>query len=565
MKKSILLLCTAVMTLFFFSCEQKTVAASFVGTLDYIDTLIASNQVDEANKVLKTLSKHISTENQYLALSRRYIDLADFAQAESMLKKGLKEYPSNLELRAVLAHTLIRQNNVEKTEEALEVAYPLKGTKYGSFLAELVIQSTTDKSTYLSKDFIQYYIDAAHVTHDSTFLRNAALVYAINGEFQEAALLQPLELFYYEQPLFWAYIMYDAGNYSSALYDISLIDDSAETITMQADIFTYSAEYEKAYPLWQKIISDYPDFSPIAYTNASFYEHFTFNKQKQSDTLFNLVNKFPDYVPGLIEYAHFVVENSKPPQDDEMTAALRKSGAFSLSMEEDATFILPSIPDALKRVSDSLERTQDPQLFAESLVLQWQVESKTTQEKKNDLWFALEAHPENESINQLALWFFLYTNDKHSALQVFNSHLKRTYNTTDISSVIDTLSVWEAEFVAYMASQQLFTAYQEKEAYELAQKLYMRVFEEKKNTYSILMNVANMSNAANNSAEALLLYAQAVNYAVNSEDLAETHYRVAHIYADNADMRNASISLNYALSLDPGHTKARLLAREIGL
>ena len=83
-KKILLLLIPFV----FFSCGMTVEDASFTAKLDTIDKLIFQSQYTDAQKILKSIEGKSYTAFQYIAISKRYINMKNFESAEKILAKA---------------------------------------------------------------------------------------------------------------------------------------------------------------------------------------------------------------------------------------------------------------------------------------------------------------------------------------------------------------------------------------------------------------------------------------------------------------------------------------------
>ena len=89
-KKILLLLIPFV----FFSCGMTVEDASFTAKLDTIDKLIFQSQYTDAQKILKSIEGKSYTAFQYIAISKRYINMKNFESAEKILAKAYKKHPT---------------------------------------------------------------------------------------------------------------------------------------------------------------------------------------------------------------------------------------------------------------------------------------------------------------------------------------------------------------------------------------------------------------------------------------------------------------------------------------
>ena len=128
-KKILLLLIPFV----FFSCGMTVEDASFTAKLDTIDKLIFQSQYTDAQKILKSIEGKSYTAFQYIAISKRYINMKNFESAEKILAKAYKKHPKNPQVLAVYTWVLLQ---LEDFESASNISEKLIGTSYEGLYAE---------------------------------------------------------------------------------------------------------------------------------------------------------------------------------------------------------------------------------------------------------------------------------------------------------------------------------------------------------------------------------------------------------------------------------------------
>ena len=613
----------AAITCLFFSCAQVSETTSFLNKLDEADRYISQTQTDSALKILKKLEKKALNPLYAIGLYRRYMQLGESARAEKILTAALKRNPDNLELCAIYSSFLTRRGRLD---EAFKLARPLAGTKYGSIYSEVFLRKIIkdhdkkDFSFYASKDFLPVYFDAYNGSHDNGWLRNAAVVHLINGEYADAASLTPSDKKSAADALFWALSLYDAGKYGDAAENLltcrylseqkkssgsALVDDNLtyylpekgcisqiEVSSLLSDCYVCMNEDEEAQKIRTELISslsqsnekntaDEDKLLSVIYLNSALFSLSREDYIGAHRMLTFVVNKWPDFVNALVCYGNFAYNMAKLELNDPLTRAVRDAGVKSLDMRRFDD--LPRIPvtDAIARIDESLKRAKNDVLYVAKLDLEDKISEETDDRiRLSKMYRVLEKNsigtdqypPE---LTQYAVHTLLTLDKIEDARSMFKKYLasradfdkSRPFG-EQCAENLDRLYLWEVQYAAW------FAAY-EKNA-TLAKRLYeYAVYEngfapESSGTeispdaaVSSAINLAMIYSSTGLSDKALELYGKASGRASDLYTKAEIMYRIACIYVSKGETEAAVRSLQYCLYLNPGYAHARLLLNKI--
>lgn len=579
-------------SLFFVSCSVSSTITSIDVQLAQVDTLIAVREYDDAWTLLKKIAKDTQNPFDQLGVVRRALLLDQSEYVKTFLKDSIETFPDNEELLAVYIHTLMAE---KLYEEALGYAPKLEGGKYGSLYAELrfrvdslVLEDEAKKAAegekvntidYYSKDYLQAYVDIANSTGGGAYLRNVALIYALEGDMASAFSYHPKVMSAYDAPLFWAQISYDSLNFVQAVEDLSFFDHSSETTALLADAYLHSGHDEDAKRVWLNSIERYPNENREAWYNIVQSSLREGNMEQANILLFGLVEQFPDYIPGLTAYARFSLLEPLQSPATIFTPLLKDQGIQTLQMERDATIRQVNPFDALYRIEESLARLQAKNspdsmyLILEDTKLRWDssIPPVSTRQRLIDVWALLEEHVQepfgyDPLLVQYAVWYFCTQGMIDEANGLFTAH----YATRYLSSVEDEavtaekspfagMENWEYEFGGYIALQQ--KRYADAEA-------WLRFFVDEgafryATPISAALNLTSLYNGSGRRTEALGMYRDALRLTSDKLLQADIYYRMALIQHEIKETRSAKLSLNQCLSLDSSHNQARLLLKQI--
>lgn len=566
--KKILLLC---IPLIFFSCGMTVEDASFTAKLDTIDKLITHSQYDEAHKLLKSIEGKSYTAFQYIAISKRYITMSDFENAQRILTKAYKKHSSSNEVVAVYTWVLLNQENFDL---ACTVSEKLIGTSYAGLYAE----SRFSKYSLMEIDFLNHnfnkeYSISYNVTGNTKFLQNAAVYDCYNGNYEKAYSYHPIKMTEYSNPEFWAYVAYDSGNYLQAIDDAKYISQKniISSLIISADSYLKMKEIKLAKQLWEQIIALNPKSNPSVLMNCAFSSLENGNIYEALDYVKILVETFPDYIDGLILYGKLLLHFSSQNQESELTIALRKKGLKSIDME--VADSRPRIPvsDCLHRMEQSLKKRQSldkekATLQIEYLKLKWLSDKNySSHQMVIDVWDMIEknsimAGTNNSIITDFIVNFFIKQNQYEQASQILSSVLMEKYGsdnfTNSENSIKQMMSFSELQNSAIISFEKknFLTSYN---LLKESLKFHNQI------TPDVYINLGNFEEAKGNLEKALEYYSLATNLTKDVDLKSEIYYRIANISVSKNDIRNANLYLDYSLTLNPSHVKSNLLKKQI--
>ncbi|NLK46205.1 MAG: hypothetical protein GX297_06085 [Treponema sp.] len=546
------------LVLFLSGCNKKSVNFSFSTTMDNVDSCIALGQMNEASALLKVASNIASSSHEWFSIYKRYIHMGKNKDAGKIIKKAFKKYPNSAEVVAVYVHYLIHQKDYDSAQK---IAVRLEGTPYGSILTELRFKKAKINNDFLKKEFVQNFCDAAYATGNDQYLRNAAVIEAYNGFLQEALMLHPDKEMYNEDKLFWALISYDAGNFTQTYIDLSLMEPSAEVMILKADTALYLDEQRAAFEFWKESLKYDSGFSPVPYYNLAHYANLNNMQAERGEFLILLMKYFPNYVPGLASYGNYAYDITHREEEDAITAAVRRAGFKSLSMEQrDKAPVIP-VEDALARMEVLIEQTGDATITVERAKLLWKNTNKSNDEKLVDVWYLLEKYPQNEDLKHYAVWLLCKLKRYDEAQTLFNKFLTSKYGSNNIEDIINSLSATECEYAAFLSA--INVPNELTKNYKLALKLYNSLEAHNTKSVPVLMNYASIKYSESHLQESFELYNKALRLTADENTKAEIQYRMGCIYAAQKDIKSALMCLSYCLQLNPEHAKARLLYKRL--
>lgn len=591
------------------SCSIRAERKSFTAALDQIDILINQRQYKDALKELSLIEKNASTPLARLGIYKRYRLLGEDAKAEKILTAALKKNPDNPDLIAVYTNLLLRTGRIE---DALKQGEPLKGSKYGSIYSEAVLTAAAKEKeenaqlSFLTSDYFPIFFDAWIGSKNQGWLRNCAVIDLLNGSYADAAALRPSEIYSADSAYFWSLVMYDAARFieaaayaehAAALYDSAAVKLRRRVLKegvmcIAADAYTSARELEKAEAVRQAILKTAADgsggwvlsedgktdFMRVIFVNSARWAADNDNDPHCAELLIFTINKWPDYIPALTSYADFALRTSPMRQEDYEQTQLRDQGLATLEMERYDNRARIPISDAVTRIEESIQRTGEPLLYILRLNLKYKTdETLSLSDKKADLWHILEQNQTAPGrypplMLDFALSFLLRHNGEKDAFDLFYKYARNKY-------AIDAEDFWdgtvrnirqfsaaEAEYAAYFAAQLLRS--------DDALRLYEYcVFENGGNEAERIvsplvsdyacMNLAQIYASRGSTKSALELYSKAAGRTADLKIKSLLMFRMAKIYNASKDYKNARLSVEYALTLNPRNAEARLLFNKL--
>ena len=557
--------------LIIFSCGMTVEDASFTAKLDTADKLIFQSQFDDAQNILKSIEGKAHTAFQYIAVSKRYINMQKFENAQKILAKAYKKHSESNEVCAVYSWVLLQVKNYDL---ACKISEKLINTSYAGLFAESRIkQFSSLEQEFLEKDLQQEYLIAYNTTGNIKFLQNAAIFYCYNGNYEGAFSYHPVKITNYSNAEFWSYVSYDSGNYLQAISDAKFIPKKNEvtSLIITADSYLKMRETKLAKQIWDKIISIDKKANPSVLMNCTYASLENGNIDEAFDYIKTCVQFFPDYIQGLILYGKFLLHFNSKNEESELTLALRKKGLKSIDMEISDSKPRVPVSDCLYKMEESLKRRpnldkEKATLQIEYLKLKWLADKTTSSEQMTlDIWEMIEknsimAGTNNSIITDFIVTFFIKQNQFEQATQILTSVLNEKYGQTDFtdenSSLIKQMSFAELQNSAALCF--------EKGLYFSAKKLLEESMKYKNSvTTDVYLNLGNFEESQGNLNDALEYYSNSINTTKDDYLKSEIYYRIANISTSKNDLKNAKLYLDYSLTLNPGHVKANLLKKQI--
>ena len=352
--------------IFFVSCSKDADAASFMTSMESVDSFIKNGDVSEAMRILKKSEKKAYSSFARIGIYRRYMTLGEEKRAERVLQMGLKKLPDNPELSAVYGTFLLRHGRLD---EAIAVSEILEGTKYGSIRSEAVLKKllqtenlASANSPLFSLEFSSAYYDMYVGTSDARWLRNCALIYLLRGEYAMSSSLQVDELSDSEDALFWATVQYDSAHYDIAVRNLRSVTSpllAGSAALLASDAYMMLDDEESA----EKVRADYlSSLSPLSKVNPSLSVNsalYAFRHAQYRVAYEHLLDALvsdPDFIPALITYGKLSWQDSRPVFMTELEKALRKTSLRTNLMREYDERPKFTVSDALYRMEETLER-----------------------------------------------------------------------------------------------------------------------------------------------------------------------------------------------------------------
>lgn len=624
----------------FFSCSSSSEKRSFNSSLDIIDSLINQHLYKEAVGELSKIEKIAYGSWAALGVFRRYRACDENERAEKFLVKTLKKNPENLELRAVYTDFLLR---ADRFEEALSVGKKLAGTKYGSMYSEAVfndIISRTEEgrlsSVFKNPEYYPVYYDAWSGSSDNSWLRNCAVLNLLKGAYESASSIKPEEVVDSKDAYFWALVCFDAKRFGDSVLYLETAQkllanrmnrrerasEAVKISLLESDALTSIGDEEGAEKIRETFIgslektkdgwvlpeteergaavagntgangstngnangsatgdSAWEGSAAYLFTNSARWAFDNENDVEGKKLISFAVNTWPDFVPALTLYASFAWKSNLEPNRDFIELSLQDSGMASLEMERfDSREKIP-LSDAVSRIEESLERTNDPLLYILRLDLKYKMaKNLSDKEKMADLWKVLEKNAVSPSVypelmTDYALSFLLNHDEIDSAWLLYYRYVCAKYSITysddffeDLIKKVHEIDSVSLEYGAYFAALK-------KRADDALALHELLVFEE--NEFSPVkvirpsasdagaINLALVYDTLSRRKEALDLYGKEFGRCSSVSKKSEIMFRMAELYLAAEDFKNARRCAEYAITLNKDKIEARLLLTRI--
>lgn len=527
------------------SCTSKDASIQFSDSLKIIDGRIADGDSKRALSSLKKLESSAQSAGQWLSIAKRERALKAYPAAVSTLKRALKKMPSNLELTAVLADTLVLAG---KPDAARAYSAALDGSPYGSTvaLAEISRAAKTDPFSIDPK----YWQEAAFVTGLPVFARNTAVDWAMRGNLAAAcsvaetlpAIQSAAGLAFPDEALFRATLWYDAGFPDRTLAYLPPADESItglDSLSLMADAAWRQKDVPLARSLWEREMVSHPHITALPYFNLALVEKDPVIRKR---LLESTLAAFPVYYPAVVAYVRSVPATKTPPLFDPIEQELETSGFRTLEMERKIAERPVTEEEArlvLDRAIEKSGKDADIRLIIEKARMNWLV---TTDAKKSAaaMWVLLEKYRDDPVLHSWALWYFLSLGDVSTALRL-------NKGSTDTDGAF------------YSGLEKAFSG-----DLDRAEELFLSVANNDGNAWCALANVALIRERKKDFAGAVEKFSLAAKLAPDARRASRLQYEAARILAQSShDSRGAKDLLGYALQLDPSNYRAVSLLRNL--
>lgn len=607
----------------FVSCSSHSEGSSFTSRLDAIDVFISQNSPESAIKALKKLEKKAYSSYERLGIYKRYILLGEKKVAEKVLVKGLKKLSGNPELSAVYGNFLLREGRLE---EAFSVSQCLENSDYSSIYAECVLRKalvsldskgevleeafspvkkkskrTMKASEFLpaktpeeiklvfcSDKFVPIYIGAYKGSGDSRWIYNAASVLMRTGDYRDAAELYPQKITTYRESLFWGTVFFDAGLYAQSLSALEASDHLAaldgkgdfssdiyaQILALESDCCYVEDDDGRSEELRQKLCSMEGGrfVTPLTLINTAMYSKRHEDFEGHYASMEDLVDRFPEYIPGIYGYGQLAVDQLKRPKEDFYSLQLRKAGLKTLEMEKRDRIPTVTVEDVYGKI-DLVEGSEKiPKLIVLKDILDHEKhKADKTHKSESDVWKILEkSESENNYPSEIvhyAVSYFVESKMPKEAQGIFEGYMRRKYD-FDILKDPSVLELWECEYAAWFACTDGDFA-RGIELYRFIADRYgqrlpaLNSWASNSSVVNTFVNLAVIYESTDYLEEALEMLTMATARTVEGKEKSEILFRMAELSWNTGDSRSAARSLKYALSLDNSNNKARLLLKKI--
>lgn len=533
------------------SCSKTDKNALFQQKLDLIDSSIQEGSAQKALDNLSALRKKAQVPIQYLSIAKRELQLHSPVQALQSVQAGLKKYPNDSMLEAVLTHTLLQEG---RAEDAAAAAETLQGTPYAGIGAEALIQADKIKQTYRTS--VPFWQEGFKLTGEHIFLENAAVVLAHKGEIAQAAALRShiAKEEAVRSPYFWSCLAYDLGNFQPVLDDLvyslaytdmaglpehnpKAFEHARRHLLLAADASAGLSDMEQARGFWQMYIDRYADSSSEVFYNLAMTAP---TDEEKAEVLIDCISQNPGYYPAVAQYVRAcsainAAHNQKNPLDE----YLQNKDFFSLEMEK-RLFVSSAFTLSAEQVLESATAadSDDIRFPLEEFRYRY-VQPKNYEQGNREMWKILEAHPHNPLVKAYARWYFASSGDFNACFGI-----DKAYN--------------HYEDVFYDGIRRAVQGYS-----TAALKNFTEVETESRYIIPATVNQAYIYDARNDPDMAIKYFSYAAELLPDKRTQSKMLYEAARIYAERNGIAEAIVLLNQALKLDSENHRANVLKRKL--
>ena len=422
-KTNIFLIGSIFLCIIIASCSKTDKNAIFQQKLNSIDSSIQEGNTQKALDSLRALRKKAQVPIQYLSIAKRELQLHSPVQALQSIQAGLKKYPDNSMLKAVLAHTLMQEGRMEDAAAAAEF---LEGTSYIGIGAEALIQADKIKQTYRTP--VSFWEECFRLTGAHIFLENAAVMLAHKGEIAQAARLRSRieKEESLRSPYFWSCLAYDLGNFQPVLDDLvyslayadmaglpennpKAFEYARRHLLLAADASAGLGDIELARGFWQMYVDRYTDSSDEVFYNLAMTAP---TDEEKAEVLIDCISQNPGYYPAVAQYVRACSAiDAANQQQNPLDEYLESKDFFSLEMEKNL-FVSSAFTLSAEQVLEEamVADSDDIRFLLEEFRYRY-VQPKNYGQGNGEMWKILEAHPHNPLIKAYARWYFASSGD----------------------------------------------------------------------------------------------------------------------------------------------------------
>ena len=533
------------------ACSKTDKSELFQQKLHSIDNTVQEGNVQKALDSLRSLRKKAQLPIQYLSIAKRELQLHSPVQALQSIQTGLKKYPDDPMLKAVLAHTLMQE---ERVEDAAAAAESLGGTSYAGIGVEAFIQADKLKHTYRTP--VPFWEEGFRLTGDHIFLENAAALLAYGGEIKQAAALRfriPKEEAL-RAPYFWSCLAYDMGNFQPVLDDLAyslaytdmaglpennpkVFEYARRHLLLAADASAGLGDMEQARGFWQMYVDRYTDSSSEVFYNLAMTAP---TQEEKAEVLIDCISQNPGYYPAVAQYVRAcsaidAAHNQKNPLDE----YLKSKDFFSLEMEK-KLFVSSAFTLSADEVLEGAMTVdqEDIRFLLEGFRYRY-VQPKNYAQGNGEMWKILEAHPHEPLVKAYARWYFAYSGDFNACFGIDKAD-----------------NHYEDMF--YDGIRRAIQGYS-----TAALKSFTEVETESRYKIPATVDQAYIYDARNEPDMAIKYFSRAADLLSDKRTKSKMLYEAARIYAERNGIPEAITLLNQALKLDSENHRANTLKQKL--
>lgn len=533
------------------SCSKTDKNTAFQQKLNAADTAIAEGQHKKALDALHKLRKKADLPLHYLSIAKRELQLYEPVQAIQSIQTGLKKYPDDAMLQAALIHILLQE---DKVNEAAETAGSLAETPYAGIGTEALAKA--DKLNGGYETSVALWLQGYKLTGEHTFLENAAVLLAHQGDIAAAAALRSSinkdEAL--RNPYFWACLAYDIGNFKPVLNDLvytlayadmaglpennpKAFEYARRHLLLAADASAGLGDLDQARGFWQSCIDRYPDSANDVFYNLAMTAP---TEQEKAEILIECMTQDPGYYPAAAQYVRsYAALRAAAIQNDTLTEYLQNKDFFSLEMEK-ALFVSSAFTLSAEEVLDHAiaMNPEDFRFLLENFRYRYVLPQNYAQ-GSGEMWKILEERPHNPLIKAYARWYFASSADFNACFGI---------EKTDTP----------AENAFYDGIRSAVQGYS-----TAALRYFTQAEKDKRYAGAAILNQAYIYDARNEPDMAVTYFTRAADLISDKKLKSKILYETAKIYVKRNGISEAIGMLNSALELDAENHRALALKQKL--